>query len=348
MPPLHTGVADYSSALLRALRRLGSAEVDADRADVRLYHIGNNSLHAEIYRQALAEPGVVVLHDAVLNHLMLGSLTEQQYRDEFAYNYGEWNRGLAADLWLRRDRSGGAVEYFQYPLLRRIAERSRAVIVHNPAAQKMVLRHAPEAQVAEIPHLFEPPGKTEEIARGRTVTFGVFGYLRETKRVLSVLKAFRAIRTAFSSARLLIAGECVSPEYERTIAPLAIGPGVFRVPWLADDAFHAAIRGVSVCINLRHPSAGETSGIAVRIMGIGRAVMLTDSLENSRIPEPACIRIDSGLAERDLLEQFMAWLCQEPDAAREIGARAAAHVAEHHSIERIAEQYWRVLNNARS
>ena len=70
LPPVRSGVADYAFALLGALP--GDVSVGVD-GDVNLYHLGNNGLHAEIYARALARPGVVVLHDAALNHFHLGA-----------------------------------------------------------------------------------------------------------------------------------------------------------------------------------------------------------------------------------------------------------------------------------
>jgi len=83
LPPQPTGIADYSATLLAELRRHGTVEVAPSRCDVALYHLGNNGLHAGIYQRALAEPGVIVLHDAVLNHFLLGQLTASAYDDEF-------------------------------------------------------------------------------------------------------------------------------------------------------------------------------------------------------------------------------------------------------------------------
>src|SRR5579859_6079285 len=154
LPPASTGVADYSAALLTALRKRGRVECGARNADVQLYHVGNNQLHRAIYERALREPGIIVLHDAVLHHFFLGSLTEQQYVDEFVYNYGEWNVDLAHALWKSRARSATDPRYFEYPMLKRIAERSLAVIVHNSAAAGIVRSHAAAARVHEIPHLF--------------------------------------------------------------------------------------------------------------------------------------------------------------------------------------------------
>jgi glycosyltransferase involved in cell wall biosynthesis len=353
LPPARTGVADYAAALLAALRRHGSVELHARHSDIALYHLGNNQLHREIYRRALAQPGVVVLHDAVLHHFFLGALDRAAYIGEFVYNYGEWHRALAEDLWRGRANSGFDRRYFDYPMLKRIAERSRAVVVHNPAAARMVRAHAPGAAAIEIPHLFAapelPPG-WEAIRMRQSLgvpthgfLFGVFGYLRESKRLFAVLRAFARLRQAWPDARLLIAGPFVSSDLARAAAPLLRGPGVVRLPFLAERDFWRAALAVDACINLRYPAAGETSGIAIRLMGAGKPVLLTNGEENSRYPAAACLRVEPGLAEEDSLWHNMFLLASTKECAGEIGLRASAHIAERHQAVRIAEQYWDTL-----
>ena len=269
------------------------------RCDVPLYHLGNNSLHAPIYRRALEQPGVVVLHDAILNHFLLGQLDERTYVDEFVYNYGEWHRGLAQELWRGRAASGADSRYFAWPMLRRVAESARALVVHNPAAAGAVTRHAPAARVVEIPHLFavpELPGGAEVLRyRQRlgvepgTFLFGVFGYLRESKRLAAVLDAFAAVEREIPHAGLLVAGQFASTDLERAVAPLLSRPGVVRLPYLKEHEFWLAAAAVDACVNLRYPSTGETSGISIRLMGMGKPVMMTDSTECSGFPEDACL-----------------------------------------------------------
>jgi glycosyltransferase involved in cell wall biosynthesis len=352
-PNARTGVADYAAALLVALRRHGSVEPRARRADIALYHLGNNQLHREIYRRSLAEPGVVVLHDAVLHHFFLGALDRAEYVNEFVYNYGEWNRSLAEDLWRGRASSGFDRRYFDYPMLKRIAERARAIVVHNPAAARMVREHAPDAAVVEIPHLFAPPELPAawEVARLRQslgvpqsgFLFGLFGYLRESKRVLGTLRAFAALRRQRPDAWLLLAGAFVSSDLQRAVAPLLSGPGVLRLPHLAERDFWRAALAVDACINLRYPAAGETSGIAIRLMGAGKAVLLTNSAENVRYPEAACLRIETGVAEEDSLWHHMILLTSIQEFAGEIGLCASGHIAGRHRAAAIAEQYWETL-----
>ena len=357
LPPARTGVADYAAALLAALRRHGTVEPNAREAGIALYHLGNNQLHRAIYRRALAEAGVVVLHDAVLHHFFLGALDRAAYVDEFVYNYGAWHRTLAEDLWRGRASSGFDRRYFDYPMLKRIAERSRAVVVHNPAAARMVREHAPGAAVVEIPHLFAPPelpSGWEAIRMRQSLgvpahefLFGVFGYLRESKRLFAVLRAFHRLRQArphaCTNARLLVAGPFVSSDLERAAGPLLTAPGIVRLPYLAERDFWRAALAVDACINLRYPAAGETSGIAIRLMGVAKPVLLTGGEENSRYPPAACLRIEPGLAEEDSLWHNMFLLTSMRECAGEIGLRASGHIVERHQAVRIAGQYWDTL-----
>ena len=354
LPPARTGVADYAAVLLKALRRRATVEIAPKRADARLYHLGNNQLHRGIYQGALQRPGVVVLHDAVLQHFFLGSLSEREYIEEFVYNYGEWRRELAHELWLGRANSGFDQRYYAYPMLRRIAEVSRAIVVHNPAAARMVREHAPGARVVEIPHLFAPPPSLHvaEILKFRTTLglsarsflFGVFGFLRESKRIMSILRAFDAIHRELPQTALLLAGEFASRDLARAVEPLLKDRhGILRLGHLAEHEFWLAASASDACINLRYPAAGETSGIAVRLMGIGKAVLLTASEEASPVPETACLRIAHGVAETASLTEHSMLAASLPQTTREIGRRAADYVQSFHSLDRVADQYWETL-----
>lgn len=353
LPPASTGVADYAAALLSALRRRGQVELEPASASIFLYHLGNNQIHRDIYRRALEVPGVVVLHDAVLHHFFLGSMDERQYVDEFVFNYGEWNRDLARDLWRRRASSGLDSRYFAYPMLKRIARFSRAVVVHNPAAARMVRQHAPDTPVVEIPHLFQQPDlpPAYEVFRFRkkygfslrTFVFGVFGYLRESKRLMTILRAFETVHRARPDTALLVSGAFVSSDLARATSPLLKKSGIIRLGYLSESQFWLAASALDACINLRYPAAGETSGISIRMMGIGKPVMVTEGAEVSGYPETACFRIAAGLAEQSHLTENSIVVVDFPGTAREVGRRAAGHIFLHHSLDRVAEQYWEAL-----
>jgi glycosyltransferase involved in cell wall biosynthesis len=353
MPPAPTGVADYASALFSALRKHGSVELNDARAGVALYHVGNNHLHREIYTRAIEYPGMAVLHDAVLHHFFLGTLDESAYIEEFVLNYGEWSRGMAEELWRDRARSATDPRYFGYPMLKRIATRSLAIVVHNPAAAAAVRRHAPAARIFEIPHLFtlpELPDPAETLRfraslglGARTLLVAVFGHMRESKRLPATVRAMHNAWNAGVDARLLVAGAFASTDLERAATSLLADSRIMRTGYLPEPDFWRYAAATDLCVNLRFPTAGETSGIATRMMGIGKPVVFTAGQEIARIPENACLRVDAGAAEQEMLEGIIAWLARDREAAAEIGKRAARHIAAEHGIEKVAAKYWEVL-----
>lgn len=344
LPPAPTGVAQYAEALLRHLEP--HVEID-DQAALRLYQIGNNDLHWEIYREALARPGVVLLHDACLHHLLLGKLSREEYIEEFVYNYGEWFRQTAERYWQGRGRSGADAKYFERPLLRRLCEAAKLVIVHNPAAEVAVREHAPDVGVMRLPHLFEPPWPRSyyEVDEYRErvlgvsrdeVLFAVLGHLRESKRLDAVLRAVEQLRRGGIAARLLVQGAFVGPDLERALVPRLEREWVVRRGYLEEEEWWTQAHAIDVCVNLRWPRAGESSGIATRLMGIGKPVILTRSAETGEIPEVAAVQVDPGLAEQEQLQIYMAWLALNLDARRAVGRHAAIHTAQWHGAAEVA------------
>jgi glycosyltransferase involved in cell wall biosynthesis len=361
-PGSKTGIADYAEALERGLRQIatsagGDIRRGAGSADIHLYHLGNNRLHEAIYAQALVQPGVVVLHDAVLNHFFLSTLNREQYISEWVYNYGEWQRDFGAEMW--NERAGAAVDprYFERPMLRRIVETSRAVVVHNTGAEAIARAHGAR-NVYVIPHLFEAqtiPDAVETIRfreslgiRPGVRLFGIFGYLRETKRVMPAIAAFRRVHAVRPDTALLLAGEPVSGDLRRLLDREEYGGsegagGLIRCGHLDEGLFRIALAAVDCGINLRYPGAGETSGITIRLMGTGVPVMVTDCAENAGYPPQSAFRVRSGIAEAAELFDHIVLVTDFPAIARKVGREGCRHIAAHHSLERVARSYWEAL-----
>jgi hypothetical protein len=176
----------------------------------------------------------------------------------------------------------------------------------------------------------------------------MFGYLRETKRVLPCVDAFRRLHAARPNTALLLAGDVVSADLGRLLETEAAHPAIYRLPHLTEKDMLIAGAAIDCCLNLRYPAAGETSGIAMRMMGIGKAVLITAALENSAFPPTACLRIAPGVAEPAELFDYMGMVAEFPDIARQIGAEARRYLLSHHSLESAALRYWQVLCTAGS
>jgi glycosyltransferase involved in cell wall biosynthesis len=238
-------------------------------------------------------------------------------------------------------------------MLKRIVTSARAIVVHNPAAAAIVRTHAPDSKVIEIPHLFvapELPSVADTLRfrdqlglAPRTLLAGVFGHQRESKRLPIVLRALDRAWSSGADVRLLIAGRFESSDLERSLAGQLCDPRILRAAYLPEPDFWRYAAAVDLCINLRYPTAAETSGIAIRLMGIGKPVAFSNGAEIANIPGNACLRIETGAAEEELLASYLGWLARDREAAEEIGRRAAEHISAHHALETVAARYWAVL-----
>src|SRR6185437_16503064 len=106
-----SGIADYSDTLLESLRPLAQVETfssasqpfDPARFDVALYQIGNNGFHDFVYETALRHPGVTVLHESNLHHLITELTIKRRDWDAYVAEC-EYNGGAAARAFAERVR----------------------------------------------------------------------------------------------------------------------------------------------------------------------------------------------------------------------------------------------------
>ncbi len=366
LPPSPTGVADYSLDLLTRLRQrrdvsvfvedlrsrealpgwpiFSYREIDRHAFKTILYQLGNNKLHRFAYDEALRRPGVVVLHDALLQHLFLGESWEA-WEKEFAFTYGERGREIAANL---RDGVPGSQEgFFRYPLVKRVVDSSRSVIVTNRGAAARVRRESPDAEVRVIPLPFVRRGREVTRAQARqelgvaedAFLVGCLGYMRESKLLAEVLGVYDALQRRVPRAAFVLGGEFTSVEQERFLTPRLAALGVRRVGRVSDRDFEKWGIACDIVVNLRFPSAGESSAVVVRMMGLGVAVAMTENAENQDFPDDACLKIPHGEIEEALLLEYLLALEAQPELGRAIGANASKYIQSAHDPDRVVDLY---------
>ena len=113
MPPAPTGIADYAAALYQAFRSLaksaGAAEADTSSTIPAITIFIATFMH-----ERCENPAWWFFTMRCFTIFSLGSLTEQQYIEEFIYNYGAWHRDLARDPCGKRGRSATDPRYFEF------------------------------------------------------------------------------------------------------------------------------------------------------------------------------------------------------------------------------------------
>src|SRR5919197_1544531 len=218
MPPERTGVADYSALLVPELARKVSLTVvrkGSKRAprgtDVCLYHVGNNpDAHAWVVDALRRRPGVVVLHDYVLHHLVAGMTVGRRdghgYLDAMEREHGVVGRLLAHGVLDKRIPPLWESRPDDFPLPWFVLDHATTLIVHSATVWKLVRRAGYERSIWPIKHpawpvpLLEP----ERVADGPVV--GCFGVVNASKRIPELLTAFARVRRNVADATLLLVG----------------------------------------------------------------------------------------------------------------------------------------------
>jgi glycosyltransferase involved in cell wall biosynthesis/SAM-dependent methyltransferase len=354
MPPARSGIADYSAALASALGELAKATVisgdqaqfEATAFDQIVYQIGNNSLHAFVYERALEIPGVVVLHEPNLHHLVADMTIRRGDWDGYLREV-EYDGGKQALAYARRVRALEAPpDYAGLPMLRRLLERSRAVIVHSTHAEVEVRKAGFCGPLARIPHGARTPEVDGTPYRrslglnGKTPLIGVFGFLKPYKRVREALRAFRRLLKRQPSARMLLAGEA-HPELplERIVLESELAESVRLMGYLPPEDLDGYMAACDIVLNLRYPTAGESSGTLLRALGLGKPALVSDVGAFSELPDSICLKVPVGELEEDTLIEYLEMLISRPDVALAMGNRARQWVREECAWDLVARRY---------
>ncbi len=355
LPPAKSGIADYSAALIPSLSRAVDldafserpANFDPARYDICLYQIGNNPHHIVPYEMALENPGVVVLHEANLHHLITDLTIRRNdwpaYLREVEYNGGAEALAYAERHVATLERGP---DYDGIPMLRRVLEHSRGVIVHSECVEGEVRKAGFNGPVARIWHGAWIENTDRNTWRERlgldelTPLIGVFGFLKPYKRIAQSLRAFRRLIHLAPNAKMILVGE-PHPELqiEALLDSLDLAPHVRVLGFTPIEHFNGYIGACDIVLNLRYPTVGESSGTLLRSLGMGRAVIVSDIGSFREYPDDVVLKAPVDASEEDHIFEFLNLLVSRPDYARGLGAQAREWVQRECSWDVVAGQY---------
>jgi glycosyltransferase involved in cell wall biosynthesis/SAM-dependent methyltransferase len=358
LPPARSGIADYSEALLRPLESLVDLEVfsvpekpfDPSRFDVALYQLGNNACHDFVYETALRCPGVVVMHEANLHHLITDLTIRRGDWDGYVAEC-EYNGGAEARAYAERVRGlEVGPDYEGLPMTRRILESTRGVIVHSRFLETEIRAAGYGGPVAVIPHGAWIPQGDRNGYRQRlgldenTPLAGIFGFLKPYKRIAESLRAFRRLIRVAPAARMILVGE-PHPELplDHMIKSMGLSAQVRVLGFTPIEEFVGYLSACDIILNLRYPTVGESSGTLLRSLGLGKAVMVSDIGSFQEFPNDVCLKVPVAAGEEDVIFEYLNLLVSRPEIAKEFGCRARDYVAQECNWPSIARRYARFL-----
>jgi glycosyltransferase involved in cell wall biosynthesis len=350
LPPERSGIADYSAMLLPELQRRLDVEVvgrssrrrtrrSARGADVALYHVGNDpSHHWWIVEELRRRPGVVVLHDFVLHHLIAGMTVGRRnadgYLDAMQREAGAVGRmlahgvvdGLLPALWERRAH--------EFPLTGEVLSFASGVIVHSEYVERLVgeryagpvwrIPLAAWPMPADVPDAGLPPDR---------LIVGSFGHVNPAKRVPQLLEGFALLREHLPEALLLLVGS-VAPGVR-----LELPDDVLHYDYVAEEKLWSLLAATDICVSLRFPTMGETSGVAVRALEAGCPQVVSDVGWFSELPDEVALKVPVGDDEVDVLAAHLERLGRDSELRTAVGAAARAYAETNHDLGRVADAY---------
>jgi glycosyltransferase involved in cell wall biosynthesis len=355
-PYLDDDLRPSNAELARSMdvRPIGKFERDQRRRpyDAVVYHMGNSPAHAAIWRVMQRVPGVVVLHEFVLHHFMLNYAATVRrdvasYRAEAARRYGAEGQRVA-NLMLHGRFTEAA---FDLPFCEAVLDAAEGVIAHSRYVLGRVAALRPGLPAAHVPMGVPLPAQiARDAARARrglpasAPILASFGHINPYKRLGAVFRSLNALRDTYADLRYLLVGS-VSPNYDvRAEADRAGLGGVVTITGYVDRvAFEEYVAAADICLNLRHPTAGETSASLLRLLGAGRPTLVTASGSFAELPPGVAAQVDADASEGELIAAYGRLLLGRPDLAAQLGSRARAYVARGHTLEGAAAGYMRFL-----
>lgn len=363
LPPVRSGIADYSLDLLPNLEKLCDlrvirlpgqpvdeevidrwspqpAEVAGDGGRLPLYQMGNNRYHEGVEALAQERPGVLTLHDLVLHHLAVElTLAEgeiEPYLERLEADHGWVGEavGRARKWW-----EIGQAALFTLHAHRNLLRRQRGVLVHSEWAVETLSENDPDLQVRKVPMGIPLPERPDPRAgvefrrrlglQEETALLGSFGFQTPIKRTERVIAALA--REDLAAAHLVIAGE-VSPalDLEKEARDRGVADRVHITGFLDYSEFEAAISACDLCVNLRYPSAGETSASLLRVLAVGRPVVVSDHAQSAELPDEVVVKAPLGKNEVETLSSRLGSLLKDRERLRGMAEAAREYVRSEH------------------
>jgi len=377
LPPMRSGIADYSADLLPFLASRASVDAVAplrerplevpagagfvNARDFRsrrgdydrvVCHIGNSPMNEFAYVAAARDRSVMVLHDLTLHHLFANAYLSRGDRD----GYEALLRvlyGTAGDRLIDLQRRGLGTEYdrFLFPMIEHVPGRASAVVVHSQAGARCVADVAPEVPVTVIPHhAGVEPAEVAELDRADAraalrlpcdaFVVAHLGFLVPAKQPGTVLSAFSKVADRHPEALLLIVGQdAPTRSLGRALERYPHRDRVRMTGYVGLPDFYRALRAADAVVNLRFPTLGESSGSFARALAVGRATIVNDAGSFADVPPDATLRVELDDDQVEAVAAHLLRLAADPALRDRVEAAARAYAAAELDPARCAVRY---------
>jgi glycosyltransferase involved in cell wall biosynthesis len=250
---------------------------------------------------------------------------------------------------LRRASIGAHDVIRDVPLNRRVLSQAGGVIVHSMWTWDRV-RKLVSVPVTRIPHFAEPPTLPSRDGERRRLglpldqfVIATLGFVGPPKRISSIFRAVAELPDSLRKRTLILVVGYAPPSEEKALRDLAdelrLSSQVRFVGRVKLSDFPAYARAADVCVQLRYPTRGETSGALLRELAAGAACIVSDHGSIAELPDEVVVKVRTPENEVSDLTAALCRLYHNPDERARLGAAAVRHVKDRHSLEHVVAQY---------
>jgi glycosyltransferase involved in cell wall biosynthesis len=322
--------------------------------DIPVYQMGNNPTHQFIYDTLEKYPGITVLHDIFLHgflwNMSLSKGDFKKYIDLFEYCYGEKGVKIAQ---IAVDT--GVFPEFEYPLIKKIIDCSLGMICHSDYGIAHIMREKQGSMVKKIDQPYSVlmnDGSMDSGANSKanlklTKFFPIitsFGYIFPHKRFSIIFKSFKKFLNQYPDAILILVGDDMM-NIRKMISDHNLTKSVILTGFVSQSEVQNYLSVSDFCINLRFPTAGETSRSVLQIMASQKPVIVSDVGWFSELPDNTCVKVEIDDDEEEVLLQYMTALSSNNKLRSLIGFNARSYIMRDHNPEKIAQEYYSFMKN---
>ena len=381
LPPQRTGIGDYSAELLPELARHYDIDVivaqdsvsdpwinancairgvdwfknHADQFERVLYHFGNSPFHQHMFGLLEEVPGVVVLHDFFLAHVIEnmamtgyrpGALVDALYQ---SHGYGAVQQHFhAAD-------AGEAI--WRYPCNLGVLQGAHGVITHSASSLRLACQWYGNGAVEDWTVVPLPRAPACDIDRATArrrlnlddsafvvCSFGLLGPAKLNHRLLDAWLASNLAQDA--ECVLVFVGENHGGDYGAALAARmrqsGLGERIRLTGWVDAATFRDYLAAADAGVQLRELSRGETSAAVLDCMNYGLPTIVNAHGSMADLPDDAVWKLPDKFADAELISALETL---NTDAGRRIqtGGRGREIVLAEHRPASCANRYAQAL-----
>jgi len=317
LPPLKTGIADYSYDLVVGLSKIKNLNITVytntnayinDEIEVLnvtkinkqnyedfeliIYQFGNNiEFHAYMYEILKKHSGIIHLHDIVLHQVLAHTLDYknniQGYLHTIRKLYGEKISLYLNELLNINIKPWRISLVTKLPCFEEFVQYSDACIVHSDFALKKVKDKFSTKPSYKIDQLYNLSPLAKE--GNSTLRFGVFGGVEVNRRVETIIESFAKVIASNKNinVELIIVGTVTQRCKDIFDLPKKynIEDYVYFYNYVDNQEFLRLLNSVDLLIALRDPTVGETSAVVSKALQLNIPIVVSNVGWYSELPD---------------------------------------------------------------